>query len=148
MKTPTNNSKQSLLTERVKIFHNLLCHIDDYINNKKERKGQLRLPKSIRLVLREVISSKINLNYFINKIEIDHKTENNSEEIIEKEKEYLQKINPLGFNQKNLETINLFYNTNNEKYIINYLTIEKIFSIIHYCFNQIMKQKKLEQKEK
>jgi hypothetical protein len=137
------------LAERVKMLHNLLNHIDDYINNKKERKGQLRLPKSIRLVLREVISSKINLNYFINKEELDtHTTEPQNEEVNQKEKEYIQKINPISFNQKNLETINLFYNTNNEKYIINYLSVDKIFTIIQYCFNQLMRQKKLELKKK
>ena len=47
------------LAEKVQMFFNLLCQIDDYIRNKKERKDQLRLSKNFRLVLREVISSKI-----------------------------------------------------------------------------------------
>ena len=143
----STNTKQ--LAERIHMFFNLLYHIDDYIKNKKERKGQLRLPKSIRLILREVISSKINLNYFINKEELDsYKVGKKSEDDIQKEKEYIRIINPLSFNQKNLETINLFYNTNNEMFIINYLSIDKIFTIIQFCFRQLMKQKKIDFKKK
>ena len=142
-----NSSKQ--LAEKIHMFYNLLYHIDDYIKNKKERKGQLRVSKNIRLILREIISSKINLNYFINKEELDsYKIEKKSEEIIKKERQYIKTINPLSFNQKNLDCINLFYNSNNEMYVINYLSIEKIFSIVQYCFIQIMKQKNIESKAK
>jgi len=138
-----NPSKQ--LAEKIHMFYNLLYHIDDYIKNKKERKGQLRVSKNIRLVLREIISSKINLNYFINKEELDsYKIEKKSEDIIQKEKQYIKTINPLSFNQKNLDCINLFYNTNNEMFIINYFSIEKIFSIIQFCFRHIIKQKNIE----
>ena len=139
----SNTSKQ--LAEKIHMFYNLLYHIDDYIKNKKERKGQLRVSKNIRLVLREIISSKINLNYFINKEELDsYKMEKKSDEIIKQERQYIKTINPLSFNQKNLDCINLFYNSNNEMFVINYLSIEKIFSIIQFCFKQIVKQKNLE----
>ena len=127
------------------MFYNLLYHIDDYIKNKKERKGQLRVSKNIRLILREIISSKINLNYFINKEELDsYKIDKKSEEIIKKERQYIKTINPLSFNQKNLDCINLFYNSNNEMYVINYLSIEKILYIIQYCFTHVIKQKNIE----
>ena len=139
------------IAEKINMFYNLLYHLDDYIKNENDRKGQLRVSKNIRLILREIISSKINLNYFINKEEIDSyddliKKEN--EDTIEKEKKYIKQINPLSFNQKNFETINLFYNSNNEIYVLNYLSLEKIFSIIRFCFIQIMKQKNKEFKEK
>ena len=143
----SNSSKQ--LAEKIHMFYNLLYHIDDYIKNKKERKGQLRVSKNIRLVLREIISSKINLNYFINKEELDsYKIVKKSEEIIKKERQYIKTINPLSFNQKNLDCINLFYNSNNEMYVINYLSIEKMFSIIQYCLGQVIKQKNNEFKKK
>ena len=142
-----NASKQ--LAEKIHMFYNLLYHIDDYIKNKKERKGQLRVSKNIRLILREIISSKINLNYFINKEELNsYKIEKKSEEVIKEERQYIKKINPLSFNQKNLDCINLFYNSNNEMFVINYLSLEKIFSIVQYCFMQIVKQKNIEFKEK
>ena len=142
------------IAEKINIFYNLLFHMDDYIKNKKERKGQLHLSKNIRLVLREIISSKINVNYFINKEEID--LHNNKNQLYPKKstQEYIKKINPLSFNQKNLNTINLFYNSNNELFVINYLSVDKIFSIIKFCLAQIMKQKnkefitKFEQKSK
>ena len=51
------------IAEKIDMFNNLLFHLDDYIKNKKERKGQLHLSKNIRLVLREIISSKENANY-------------------------------------------------------------------------------------
>lgn len=142
------------IAEKINMFNNLLFHLDDYIKNKKERKGQLHLSKNIRLVLREIISSKANVNYFINKEEID--LQNNKNKLYTKKptQEYIKKINPLSFNQKNLNTINLFYNSNNEAFVINYLSIDKIFSIIKFCLTQIMKQKnkefiaKFEQKSK
>ena len=142
-----NPSKQ--LAEKIHMFYNLLYHIDDYIKNKKERKGQLRVSKNTRLVLREINSSKINLNNFINKEELDsYKIDKKSEDIIQKERQYIKTINPLSFNQKNLDCIYLYYNTNNEMFIINYFSIEKIFSIIQFCFRQIIKQKNIEFKTK
>ena len=142
-----NSTKQ--LAEKIHMFCNLLYHIDDYIKNKKERKDQLRVSKNIRLVLREVISSKININYFINKEEFDSlKIKKGIEAVIKIDKKYIKTINPLGFNQKNLNCINLFYNSNNEKYVINYLVIEKMFSIIQFCFSQIIREKNFKLKEK
>ena len=139
-------SKQ--IAEKIDMFYNLLFHLDDYIKNKKERKGQLHLSKNIRLVLREVISSKINVTYFINKEEID--LQNNNNQLYHKKStyEYIKKINPLSFNQKNLNTINLYYNSNNEVFVINYLSVDKIFSTIKFCLTQIMKQKNKEFKSK
>jgi hypothetical protein len=130
------------------MFYNLLYHLDDYIKNKKERKGQLHLSKSLRLVLREVISSKNNLKYFLNKEEIDsHLSKYISNLKIKKEDEKfktMKSITPLSFNQKNLNTISYFYNTKNEVYVINYLVIEKIFSVIRFCFIETMKKRKKE----
>ena len=132
------------------MFCNLVYHIDDYINNVYQKKDQSYVSKNIRLVLREVISSKNNLKFFINKgEEIDpSKNEKILEEKIQKESKYIKKINPLSFNQKNLDTINLFYNSNNEMFVINYLSVEKIFSIIQYCFKNIIKQKNIEIKKR
>ena len=59
------------VAEKIHMFNNLLYHLDDYIKNKKERKGQLHLSKSIRLVLREIISSKKSIKYFLSKEDID-----------------------------------------------------------------------------
>jgi hypothetical protein len=142
-----SNSKQ--LADKINMFCNLVYHIDDYINNVYQKKDQSYVSKSIRLVLREVISSKINLKFFINKEEVEpSKNEKILEEKIQKENKYIKKINPLSFNQKNLGTINLFYNSNNEMYVINYLSVEKIFSIIQYCFKNILKQKNIEIKKR
>ena len=142
-----SNSKQ--LADKINMFCNLVYHIDDYINNVFQKKDQSYVSKSIRLVLREVISSKINLKFFINKEEVEpSKNEKILEEKIQKENKYIKKINPLSFNQKNLGTINLFYNSNNEMYVINYLSVEKIFSIIQYCFKNILKQKNIEIKKR
>lgn len=142
-----SNSKQ--LADKISMFCNLVYHIDDYINNVYQKKDQSYVSKSIRLVLREVISSKINLKFFINKEEVEpSKNEKILEEKIQKENKYIKKINPLSFNQKNLGTINLFYNSNNEMYVINYLSVEKIFSIIQYCFKNILKQKNIEIKKR
>ena len=33
------------VAEKIHMFNNLLYHLDDYIKNKKERKGQLHLLK-------------------------------------------------------------------------------------------------------
>ena len=137
------------LADKINMFCNLLYHIDDYINNVYQKKDQSYVSKNIRLVLREVISSKINLKFFINKGEIEpSNNEKIFEEKIQTESKYIKKINPLSFNQKNLETINLFYNSNNEMYVINYLSVEKIFSIIQYCFKNIIKQKNIEIKKR
>ena len=142
-----SNSKQ--LADKISMFCNLVYHIDDYINNVYQKKDQSYVSKSIRLVLREVISSKINLKFFINKEEVEpSKNEKILEEKFQKENKYIKKINPLSFNQKNLGTINLFYNSNNEMYVINYLSVEKIFSIIQYCFKNILKQKNIEIKKR
>ena len=142
-----SNSKQ--LADKINMFCNLVYHIDDYINNVYQKKDQSYVSKSIRLVLREVISSKINLKFFINKEEVEpSKNEKILEEKVQKENKYIKKINPLSFNQKNLGTINLFYNSNNEMYVINYLSVEKIFSIIQYCFKNILKQKNIEIKKR
>jgi hypothetical protein len=142
-----SNTKQ--LADKINMFCNLVYHIDDYIHNVYQKKDQTYVSKNIRLVLREVISSKINLKFFINKEEVEpSKNEKILEEKFQKENKYIKKINPLSFNQKNLGTINLFYNSNNEMYVINYLSVEKIFSIIQYCFKNILKQKNIEIKKR
>lgn len=142
-------SNTKLLADKINMFCNLVYHIDDYINNVYQKKDQSYVSKNIRLVLREVISSKINLKFFINKEEVEpSKNEKILEEKLLKESKYIKKINPLSFNQKNLDTINLFYNSNNEMFVINYLSVEKIFSIIQYCFKNIIKQKNIEIKKR
>ena len=143
-----SNTKQ--LADKINMFCNLVYHIDDYINNVYQKKDQSYVSKNIRLVLREVISSTINLKFFINKEEIERSKNEKilEEEKIQKKSKYIKKINPLSFNQKNLDTINLFYNSNNEMYVINYLSVEKIFSIIQYCFKNILSQKNIEIKKR
>ena len=135
------------IVEKIHMFFNLLYHLDDYIKNKSEKKGQLRASKNVRLILREIISSKINLNYFINNEEIDSFI-NLFPKKDKATRKYIQQINPLSFNQNNLDTISLFYNSNSEIYILNYLILEKIFSIIRFCFFKAMKQKNQEFQEK
>ena len=139
------SNANKLLAEKVQKFCNLLFQIDDYIRNKKERKDQLRLSKNFRLVLREVLSSKILLNILINNEDtVENYIEKKTEEEAKKERTYIKSINPLSFNQKNLNNINLFYNTNSEIFVINYLVLDKIFSVIRYCFLEIIKQKNKE----
>ena len=136
------------VAEKIHMFNNLLYHLDDYIKNKKERKGQLHLLKSIRLVLREIISSKKSIKYFLSKEDIDlhlgifldaKKTKKEDESY-----KKMKSITPLGFNQKNLNTLNYFYNSKNESYVLNYIILEKIFSIIRYCFIETIKKAKKE----
>lgn len=147
MSSNSVNSKQ--MAEKIHMFYNLLYHIDDYIKNKKERKGQLRVSKNIRLVLREIISSHINLNYFINKEELEtyKKCELyniKTPESIQKERDYIKQINPVSFNQKTLSTLNFFFNSTNEIFVVNYFSLEKIFNIIKFCFNKTIAQKQRE----
>lgn len=40
--------------------------------------------------------------------------------------------------------MNFFFNSTNEKYVVNYFSIEKIFNIIKFCFNRIISQKQKE----
>lgn len=139
------SNQNEILAGKVQMFINLLFQIDDYIRNKKERKDQLRLPKNFRLVFREVISSKILLNIFINNEDlIENNIIKKSFEETKKEKTYIKLINPLSFNQKNMNNINLFYNTNTEIFVINYLVLDKIFSLLRYCLREIIKQKNKE----
>ena len=133
------------IAEKIHLFYNLLYHLDDYIKNKKERKEQLNTSKNIRLVLREVISSKNNVKYFISKEEIDSQIGQllAIKNIIKEKK--IQKdyknLRPFSFNQKNLKTINLFYSANNEAFVLNYLILEKVFSIIRFCFYETLKKR-------
>ena len=135
------------LAEKIHMFYNLLYHLDDYIKNKKERKGQLHLNKNIRLVLREVISSKANIKYFIAKEEIDSFLSGLFDKKVKLSDINLEEkalITPLSFNQKNMDTVNLFFNAKNEMFILKYIIIEKIFSIIRFCFLEKVKKKKNE----
>ena len=139
-----SSNENKLITGKLQMFTNLLYHIDDYILNKKERKGQLNVSKNIRLVLREVISSLIVLNMLINGKDGDYDYDtgdNKTEEEIKIQNNYIKTINPLSFNQKNLDNISLFYNSNNEIFILNYLSLEKLFFLIRYCFLEIIHQK-------
>ena len=136
-----SSNENKLITGKLQMFTNLLYHIDDYILNKKERKGQLNVSKNIRLVLREVISSLIVLNMLINGKDGDYDYDtgdNKTEEEIKIQNNYIKTINPLSFNQKNLDNISLFYNSNNEIFILNYLSLEKLFFLIRYCFLEII----------
>ena len=134
--------------EKILMFNNLLYHLDDYIRNKKERKGQLQIPKSLRLVLREIISSKKNIKYFLSKEEIDLrlgvllpiKKAKKSDEPFK----IMKTITPFSFNQKNLDTLNFFYDSRNEVYVLNYLILEKIFTVIRFCFIEAIKKAKKE----
>ena len=139
------SNQNEILAGKVQMFINLLFQIDDYIRNKKERKDQLRLSKNFRLVFREVISSKILLNILINNEDlVENDIIKKSFAETKKEKAYIKSINPLSFNQKNMNNINLFYNSNTEIYVINYLVIDKIFSLLRYCLREIIKRKNTE----
>ena len=137
------SEENKILAEKLQMFFNLIYHIDDYIKNKKERKGQLSLSKNIRLILREVISSVVNLNILLNNeyIESNVIEKKKSLEEIKKDNAYIKMINPLSFNQKNMNNINLFYNSNNEIFVLNYLILDKIFAICRYCLYEIIKKK-------
>ena len=139
-------SKQ--IAEKILMFNNLLYHLDDYVRNKKERKSQLQIPKSLRLVLREIISSKKNIKYFLSKEEIDLRLGAllpiKKQKKLDEPYKIMKAISPFGFNQKNLNTLNFFYDSRNEVYVLNYIILEKIFSIIRFCFIETIKKKKKE----
>ena len=115
------STENKSIAEKLQMFTNLLFHIDDYIRNKKERKGQLSVSKNIRQVLREVISSIVNLKFFINNVIIGSEDiKKKPLEEINNQKLYIKTINPLS---------------------INYLILDKIFSILKFCLKEIFKKK-------
>ena len=56
----------------------------------------------------------------------------------------MKTITPFSFNQKNLDTLNFFYDSRNEVYVLNYLILEKIFTVIRFCFIEAIKKAKKE----
>ena len=143
------------IAEKINVFLNLLFHLEDYITNKQQREEQLHVSEIIKTVLNEVSSSEIIKNFFYkgadinNEIIEDNKLEKEFRinKLTEGKIKYLKKVNPQSFNQKNLETLNFFYNSTGEADMIYDMTKMKVFSIIKFCLTQLM-QKKLKQKEK
>ena len=56
----------------------------------------------------------------------------------------MKTITPFSFNQKNLDTLNFFYDSRNEVYVLNYLILEKIFTVLRFCFIEAIKKAKKE----
>ena len=143
------------IAEKINVFLNLLFHLEDYITNKQQREEQLHVSEIIKTVLNEVSSSEIIKNFFYkgadinNEIIEDNKLEKEFRinKLTEGKIKYLKKVNPQSFNQKNLETLNFFYNSTGEADMIYDMTKMKVFSIIKFCLTQLM-QKKFKQKEK
>ena len=144
-----------IIAEKINVFLNLLFHLEDYITNKQQREEQLHVSEIIKTVLNEVSSSEIIKNFFYKGADINNEIIENDKldkefrinKLTEGKIKYLKKVNPQSFNQKNLETLNFFYNSTGEADMIYDMTRMKVFSIIKFCLTQLM-QKKFKQKEK
>ena len=104
------------IAEKINVTLNLIYHLQDYILNKDKREEQLHLTKNVVRVMEEIISSKIITNYFIKGIESKNEYEEllseqvyKEKKLSQKEKDYIKRLISLGFNQKNLDILNLFY---------------------------------------
>jgi len=143
-----------VIAEKINVFLNLLFHLEDYINNQKIREEQLHISDNVKNVLSEVAySEKVKL-YFYHGADANHNQDENEIDPIfkpmtlnENKIKYIKKVNPQGFNQKNLELLNFFYNSTGETDMINDLIKSKMLSIIKYGLTQVM-LKKLKEKEK
>ena len=143
-----------VIAEKINVFLNLLFHLEDYINNQKIREEQLHISENVKYVLSEVAYSQKVKDYFYHGADANHDHDESEIEAIfkpmtltEDKIKYIKKVNPQGFNQKNLELLNFFYNSTGEIDMINDLIKKKILSIIKYCLTQVM-LKKLKEKEK
>ena len=143
-----------VIAEKINVFLNLLFHFEDYINNQKIREEQLHISDNVKNVLSEVSYSEKVKDYFFHGADANHNHDENEIDSIfkpmtltEDKINYIKKANPQGFNQKNLELLNFFYNSTGEIDMINDLIKSKILSIIKYGLTQVM-LKKLKEKEK
>ena len=136
-------TSNKIIAEKINVFLNLLFHLEDYITNKQIREDQLHISDNVKNVLTEVLNSEIVKNYFCKASNIE-KSENKlpEDDII-----YIKKINPQSFNQKNLETLNYFYDSTGEISMIYDILKIKIFTIIKYCLTRVF-QKKISKKKK
>lgn len=143
-----------VIAEKINVFLNLLFHLEDYINNQKIREEQLHISDNVKNILSEVAYSEKVKDYFFHGADANHDHDESEVDPIfkpmtltEDKINYIKKANPQGFNQKNLELLNFFYNSTGEIDMINDLIKSKILSIIKYGLTQVM-LKKLKEKEK
>lgn len=143
-----------VIAEKINVFLNLLFHLEDYINNQKIREEQLHISDNVKNILSEVAYSEKVKDYFFHGADANHDHDESevdpifkSMTLTEDKINYIKKANPQGFNQKNLELLNFFYNSTGEIDMINDLIKSKILSIIKYGLTQVM-LKKLKEKEK
>ena len=129
-----------IIAERINVLLNLLFHLEDYINNQQQREEQIHISDLVKSVLTEVTSSEVIKNYFfkgadakneINEEKDEIKSEFKLNKLTEQKINYIKKINPQSFNQKNLDVLNFFYNSSGEADMIYDLVKFKIFSIIN-----------------
>ena len=144
------------IAERINVLLNLLFHLEDYITNQQQREEQIHISDVVKSVLNEVTSSETVKNYFfkgadanneINEDKNEIKSEFKLNKLTEEKINYIKKINPQSFNQKNLDVVNFFYNSSGEADMIYDLVKLKLFSIIKFCLTHIM-QKKFKEEEK
>ena len=143
-----------VIAEKINVFLNLLFHLEDYINNQKIREEQLHISDNVKNILSEVAYSEKVKDYFFHGADANHDHDESEVDPIfkpmtltEDKINYIKKANPQGFNQKNLELLNFFYNSTGEIDMINDLIKSKILSIIKNGLTQVM-LKKLKEKEK
>ena len=145
------------IAERINVLLNLLFHLEDYITNQQQREEQIHISDVVKSVLNEVTSSEIIKNYFfkgadpnneINEDKNEIRKEFKIKKLTEENINYIKKINPQSFNQKNLDVVNFFYNSSGEADMIYDLVRLKIFSIIKFCLTHIMQQKFTEDEKK
>ena len=146
-----------IIAERINVLLNLLFHLEDYINNQQQREEQIHISDLVKSVLTEVTSSEVIKNYFfkgadakneINEEKDEIKSEFKLNKLTEQKINYIKKINPQSFNQKNLDVLNFFYNSSGEADMIYDLVKFKIFSIIKFCLTHIMLKKYKEDEKK
>ncbi len=146
-----------IIAERINVLLNLLFHLEDYINNQQQREEQIHISDLVKSVLTEVTSSEVIKNYFfkgadakneINEEKDEIKSEFKLNKLTEQKINYIKKINPQSFNQKNLDVLHFFYNSSGEADMIYDLVKFKIFSIIKFCLTHIMLKKYKEDEKK
>ena len=131
-----------IIAERINVLLNLLFHLEDYINNQQQREEQIHISDLVKSVLTEVTSSEVIKNYFfkgadakneINEEKDEIKSEFKLNKLTEQKINYIKKINPQSFNQKNLDVLNFFYNSSGEADMIYDLVKKKIFNKINFA---------------
>ena len=143
-----------IIAEKINVFLNLLFHLEDYVNNKKIREEQLHVANNVKIILSEVTDSSKVKEYFFKGADLNNENEEKDKEskfkvmrLTDDEKRYIKKVNPQSLNQKNLQSLNFFFDSTGEADMINDSIKVKMLDVIKFCLTQAM-NKKFKKKEK